>query len=289
MPSRYDWVIWTVFWSGLALTALFVGGPVLDALWLSLHQASSFIAEPRFVGLANYGRVVVDPEFWRAMGNGLFYALTSIGLQVVLGIAFALVLNQTFPAQRLVRGLATLPYLLPTVVVALTFQWLSDGSVGLVTVLMRDLGFGTIPWFEQPWTARMSVVLASVWLWTPFVTICVLAGLQTIPPALYEAARVDGAGPVALFWHVTLPQLKPVLTVVVLLRGIWMFNKFDIIWLLTKGGPLGATEHLPIMAYKRAFSLFDVGGGAAVATLSFLMLSIVVTIYLRLFPLEEKR
>jgi multiple sugar transport system permease protein len=289
MPSRYDWVIWTVFWSGLALTALFVGGPVLDALWLSLHQASSFIAEPRFVGLANYGRVIADPEFWRAMGNGLFYALTSIGLQVVLGIAFALVLNQTFPAQRLVRGLATLPYLLPTVVVALTFQWLSDGSVGLVTVLMRDLGFGTIPWFEQPWTARMSVVLASVWLWTPFVTICVLAGLQTIPPALYEAARVDGAGPVSLFWHVTLPQLKPVLTVVILLRGIWMFNKFDIIWLLTRGGPLGATEHLPIMAYKRAFSLFDVGGGAAVATLSFLMLSVVVTIYLKLFPLEEKR
>jgi multiple sugar transport system permease protein len=289
MPSRYDWVIWTVFWSGLALTALFVGGPVLNALWLSLHQGSSFIAEPTFVGLANYGRVLVDPEFWQAMGNGLFYALTSIGLQVVLGIAFALVLNQAFPAQRLVRGLATLPYLLPTVVVALTFQWLSDGSVGLITVLMRDLGFGTIPWFEQPWTARMSVVLASVWLWTPFVTICVLAGLQNIPPSLYEAARVDGAGSVALFWHVTLPQLKPVLTVVILLRGIWMFNKFDIIWLLTKGGPLGATEHLPVLAYKRAFSLFDVGGGAAVATLSFLMLAVVISIYLRLFPLEEKR
>jgi multiple sugar transport system permease protein len=121
------------------------------------------------------------------------------------------------------------------------------------------------------------------------VTICVLAGLQTIPPALYEAAKVDGAGPVARFLHVTLPQLKPVLTVVVLLRAVWMFNKFDIIWLLTRGGPLGATEHLPILAYKRAFSLFDVGGGAAVATVSFLVLMTVVTIYIRLFPLEEKR
>lgn len=289
MRSRHDGIIWAFFWGGLALTALFVGGPVLNAVWLSLHQASSFVAEPRFVGLANYLRIVQEPEFWRAMGNGLVYSLSAIALQVAIGIAFAMVLNQPFPGQRLVRGLATLPYLLPTVVVALCFQWLADGSVGLVTVLARDWGFGTIPWFEQPATARMSVILASVWLWTPFVTICVLAGLQTIPPALYEAGKVDGAGPLALFWHVTLPQLKPVLTVVVLLRAIWMFNKFDVIWLLTRGGPLGATEHLPVLAYKRAFSLFDVGGGAAVATVSFLALMIVVTAYLRLFPLEERR
>ncbi|WP_407520838.1 carbohydrate ABC transporter permease [Methylobacterium oryzisoli] len=289
MRSRHDWVIWAFFAAGLGLTALFVGGPVANALWLSLHQASSFIAEPRFVGLGNYARVVADPEFWRAIGNGLIYALLSIVLQVVIGIAFAMVLNQPFLGRPLVRGLATLPYLLPTVVVALTFQWMADGSFGLVTVLARDLGFGTIPWFEQPATAMFSVVLASVWLWTPFVTICVLAGLQTIPPALYEAARVDGAGPVARFIHITLPQLKPVLTVVILLRAIWMFNKFDIIWLLTRGGPLGATEHLPILAYKKAFSLFDVGGGAAVATVSFLILTALVAVYFRLFPLEEKR
>lgn len=289
MRSRHDWIIWAFFWSGIALTALFVGGPVLNALWLSLHQASSFIAQPRFVGLGNYARVVQEADFWRAMGNGVIYAVASIVLQVVVGIAFAMVLNQPFFGQRFVRGLATLPYLLPTVVVALTFQWLADGSVGLLTVLARDLGLGTIPWFEQPATARASVILASVWLWTPFVTICVLAGLQTIPPALYEAAKVDGAGPVSRFLHVTLPQLKPVLTVVVLLRAVWMFNKFDVIWLLTRGGPLGATEHMPILAYKRAFSQFDVGGGAAVATVSFLILMTIVTIYIRLFPLEEKR
>lgn len=289
MRSRHDWVIWAFFWGGLALTALFVGGPVLNAIWLSLHQASSFVAEPRFVGLGNYVRVVQEPEFWSALANGVIYAVSAIVLQVVIGIAFAMVLNQPFFGQRLVRGLATLPYLLPTVVVALTFQWLADGSVGLFTVLARDMGLGTIPWFEQPGTARLSVIFASVWLWTPFVTICVLAGLQSIPPALYEAAKVDGAGPVSTFFHVTLPQLKPVLTVVVLLRAIWMFNKFDVIWLLTRGGPLGATEHLPILAYKRAFSLFDVGGGAAVATVSFLILMAIVTLYIWLFPLEEAR
>ncbi|WP_144184127.1 carbohydrate ABC transporter permease [Elioraea rosea] len=289
MRSRNDWVIWAFLAAGLAVTVAFVLVPVGHAIVLSLQQADSFISTPRFVGLANYARVLGEEAFWRAAGNGLIYSGLSIVLQVLLGLGFAMVLNEAFPGQRLVRGLAVLPYLLPTVVVALTFQWMTDGSFGIVTVLLAELGLGPIPWFERPDTAMASVVLASVWLWTPFVTICVLAGLQGIPLSLYEAARVDGAGAFARFWHITLPQLRPVLTVVVLLRAIWMFNKFDIIWLLTKGGPLGATEHLPILAYKRAFSQFDVGGGAAVATLSFLILTALVMLYFRLFPLEEKR
>jgi multiple sugar transport system permease protein len=288
MRSKHDGVIWAFFWGGLLLTAAFVLVPVANAIWLSFHQSSSFVGQPRWVGLGNYARVLGEAAFWRALGNGVIYAGLSITLQVLLGIAFALVLNVDFPGRRLVRGLAVLPYLLPTVVVALTFQWMTDGSFGIVTALLREVGIGPVPWFEQPAPAMLSVVLASVWLWTPFVTICFLAGLQSVPAQLYEAARVDGAGAWSRFWHVTLPQLKPVLTVVVLLRAIWMFNKFDIIWLLTRGGPLGATEHLPVLAYKRAFSLFDVGGGAAVATLSFLILSALVLVYFRLFPLEEK-
>ncbi len=289
MRSSTDWVIWLFFAAGLMVTALFVLFPVGHAVWLSLHTADSFVAAPRWVGLANYARVLNEAAFWAAAWNGLVYAGLAIVAQVTLGLAFAMLLDQAFPLRRLVRGLVVLPYLLPTVVVAMTFQWMTDGSFGILTALTLELGLGVIPWFESPNTAMASVVLASVWLWTPFVTVCVLAGLQGIPAALYEAARVDGAGPVSRFLHVTLPQLRPVLTVVVLLRAIWMFNKFDIIWLLTKGGPLGATEHLPVLAYKRAFTLFDVGGGAAIATLSFLLLSGLVAIYFRLFPLEEKR
>jgi multiple sugar transport system permease protein len=289
MRSRYDWVIWGFLLAGLAITTVFVLVPVLHAIGLSLHSAQSFIAKPVWVGFDNYARILSEPTFWRAALNGLIYAGGSIVLQVVLGIAFALVLNNAFPGQKLVRGLAVLPYLLPTVVVALTFQWMMDGSFGLLTALAREMGFGIVPWFERPGTAMATTIALSVWLWTPFVTVCFLAGLQSVPQALYDAAKVDGAGAFSRFLHVTLPQLRPVLTVVVLLRAIWMFNKFDIIWLMTKGGPLGATEHLPVLAYKRAFSLFDVGGGAAVATLSFLMLCTVVAIYFRLFPLEEKK
>jgi multiple sugar transport system permease protein len=231
---------------------------------------------------------LTDAAFWRAFGVGVVFALVTIAAQVVLGVAFALLLDQPFRGRALARGIAVLPYLLPTVVVAVVFQWLLDGGMGLFSVWAQDLGFGRPAWFENPWSAMAVLVIASVWVWTPFVTVCLLAALQTVPASLYEAARVDGAGPWMRFWHVTVPMVAPMLTVTILLRGIWMFNKFDIVWLLTKGGPLSATEHLPVLAYRRAFMQFDVGGGAAVATLSFLVLTAVIALYFHYRPLEEK-
>ena len=149
------------------------------------------------------------------------------------------------------------------------------------------MGLPPINWFESPGAAMLSVILVSVWMWTPFVTTCFLAALQTVPTSLYEAAKVDGTTAVQRFFHITLPMLKPILTVVVLLRAIWMFNKFDVIWLLTKGGPVGATENLAILSYRHAFSLYDIGGGAAIATISFAILSVAVFFYFRIFPLED--
>lgn len=144
-------------------------------------------------------------------------------------------------------------------------------------------------WGANPATAMGVIVMVSVWIWTPFVVTCVLAGLQGIPAQLYEAAHVDGASAWKQFWHITLPGLRSVMIVVILLRGIWMFNKFDVVWLLTKGGPLNETETLPTLAFRRAFVEFNLGGGAAVATMSFLLLAIVILVYLRLFPIDETR
>lgn len=271
---------------GLALTLALVVLPVVYAITLSFVRMDSFIAVPRWVGLDNYAAVLRQPEFWNALGNGVVYSLGSIVLQVTLGIGLALVLNEAFPARSVVRGLSILPYLLPTVVVVLSFKWMVDGSIGVITRGIAALGLPPVAWFESPRAAMLSVILLGVWMWTPFVTTCFLAGLQTVPRSLYEAAKVDSANALQRFWHVTLPMLKPVLTVVVLLRAIWMFNKFDVIWLLTRGGPVGATEHLPVLAYRRAFALFDIGGGSAIATISFLILSAVVFLYFRLFPLD---
>ena len=274
---------------GALATLVLIVGPALYAISLSFYEQQSLTSEPVWVGLANYTRVLASAAFWNALWNGFFYATVAIVLQVVLGIGFALLLHQPFRGRTLLRGLAFLPYLLPTVVAVLTFKWMIDGSLGIVTILMDSLGLPPIYWFETESAAMMSVILVSVWLWTPFVTTTFLAGLQTVPTQLYEAARVDGAGPIRRFFHVTLPALRPILTVIILLRGVWMFNKFDIIWLTTGGGPLGATEHLPVLAYRQAFTLFDLGSGATTATLSFLVLMVIVTLYFWLFPMDDKK
>lgn len=274
--------------AGLLVVGVVIGIPLVHAIQLSLYRLESFVGEPEWVGLANYARVVSEPEFWSAFGNGAVIALASIALQVALGIAIAMVLNETFVGQGLARGIMILPYLLPTVVACLTFEWLLDGSYGYVKAILSQLGLPMFDWSASRGPATATIVLVSVWIWTPFVVTCVLAGLQSIPKQLYGAAKVDGAGPWQRFWHVTIPGLKPVLTVVVLLRGIWMFNKFDVVWLLTRGGPVNSTETLPVLAYRKTFQAFDVGGGAAVATISFLILSAVILVYLRLFPLDDR-
>ena len=274
---------------GALATLILIVGPALYAISLSFYEQQSLTSDPVWVGLANYARVLAGDEFWNALWNGFVYAMAAIVLQVVLGIGFALLLHQPFYGRSLLRGLAFLPYLLPTVVAVLTFKWMIDGSLGIVTIVLDTLGLPPIYWFETESAAMISVILVSVWLWTPFVTTTFLAGLQTVPVQLYEAARVDGAGPIRRFFHVTLPALRPILIVIILLRGIWMFNKFDIIWLTTGGGPLGATEHLPVLAYRQAFTLFNLGSGAAIATLSFLALLVIVTLYFWLFPMDDKQ
>lgn len=273
---------------GLAATALLIVAPVVYAISLSFYHMDSFVGTPRWAGLDNYARVLSEWTFWRALINGFIYSLGTIVFQVVLGIGFALVLNQVFPFRNIVRGLSILPYLLPTVVVVLTFKWMVDGSIGVLTAVIAALGLPPVHWFESPAAAMGSVILVSVWMWTPFVTTTFLAALQTVPSSLYEAAKVDGTTAIQRFFHITLPMLKPILTVIVLLRAVWMFNKFDVIWLLTQGGPVGATEHLAILSYRTAFNLFDIGAGAAIATISFLILSVAVFIYFRLFPLETE-
>ena len=283
------WLLPGFLFTGALATLILIVGPALYAISLSFYEQQSLTADPIWVGLSNYAAVLGSAEFWNALGNGFFYAGVAILLQVVLGIGFALLLHQSFRGRTLLRGVAFLPYLLPTVVAVLTFKWMIDGSLGIVTILVDDLGLPPIYWFETESAAMMSVILVSVWLWTPFVTTTFLAGLQTVPVQLYEAARVDGAGPIRRFFHVTLPMLRPILTVIILLRGVWMFNKFDIIWLTTGGGPLGATEHLPVLAYRQAFTLFDIGNGAATATLSFFVLMVIVTLYFWLFPMDEKK
>jgi multiple sugar transport system permease protein len=155
-----------------------------------------------------------------------------------------------------------------------------DPNGGVIDEMFLALGLH-IPWLATPTWAMITVVLISVWLWTPFVTITVLAALQTVSPELEEAAHIDGTNALQRFRYVVLPQIIPILLTIVLLRGIWMFNKFDVIYLTTGGGPLESTEHLPILSYDKAFRQFQIGEGAAIAGLNFVFLVLAVVVYLR--------
>jgi multiple sugar transport system permease protein len=264
--------------------------PVLYGVWLSFLDKHSIFPGERFIGIANYLAAFADEEFWRSVWLGTVYAVTTIVLQLVLGISAALLLNEAFPGRNILRAMVIFPYIIPTVVAIILWKWLLNSQFGLVNYALEASGLiGTpISFMGRDWIMA-SLILVSVWQFFPFVVLAVLARLQTVPPELYEAATVDGANAFRRFVHVTLPHLASVLFVVVLLRSIWMFTKFDTPWLMIQGG--GAETYirtLPIYTYMRTFAYYEAGRGSAMAVLMFLMLAAAATVYFRLWRREEQ-
>jgi multiple sugar transport system permease protein len=264
--------------------------PVAYAVWLSLFEKHSFFPTERWVGLGNYLAIARDVEFWESLWRGVIYAASTTVLQLVFGLAAALVLHRSFHGRTVIRALVLFPYMIPTIVAVIVWRWLFNETYGLVDhVLLRAGLIGEpIVWLGVD-HIMSSLVAMSVWQFTPFVIVTVLARLQTIPPELYEAARVDGASAWARFRHVTLPQLRAVLFVVVLLRSIWMFTKFDTVWLWGEGAGAGREiKTLPIYAYMRTFTYYQAGFGAALAVIMFLMLMAATMVYFGLFWRQEE-
>lgn len=274
----------------LLLLALLTLYPVAYGIWISFFSKHSFFPEQQFIGLANYLAVFADDEFWRSLKLGLIYSLSTIALQLALGVSAALLLHEAFPGRGLVRAVVIFPYVIPTVVAVVIWKWLLNNQFGLVNYALETAGAidEPISWMGRDWI-MVSLILVSVWQFFPFVMLTVLARLQTIPPELYEAAKVDGANAFHRFIHVTLPQLSSVLFVVVLLRSIWMFTKFDTPWLMILGG--GAETYirtLPIYTYQRTFAWYEAGRGSAMAVLMFLMLVSAAALYFHLWRREER-
>ena len=264
--------------------------PVLYGVWLSLFKKHSFFPDQRFVGLANYLYLLKNPEFWMSVWYGTVYSVSTIVLQILAGIIAALIVNEAFRGRNFVRGVILFPYVIPTVVAIILWKWLLNDQFGLVNYLLISLGIVEDPvsWMGKD-HIMTSLIIISVWEFFPFVVLSVLARMQTIPPTLYEAAQVDGAGPIRRFFHVTLPQLRNVLFVVILLRSIWMFTKFDTVWLLTQGG--GADKYirtLPVYAYMRTFMYYQAGLGSTLAVIMFIILIMSTAIYFKMFRREEE-
>ena len=278
LPSALTFLVLLVFPLGYGIYTSFLQRHVLDP-------------EGVWVGLANYAWLFGNAEFWQSLAISSLWAGATVGLQILLGTAVALILHQPFKGRSLVRGLVLFPYMMPVVSVILVWMLLYNALYGVLNWLLVQVGIVDAPvaWLSQPGSAFWSVVFVGVWKYFPFVVVIVLARLQVIPLDLYEAARIDGAGAVARFLDITLHQIKDVLLVVALLRTIFMFNNFEIVFLLTGGGPLRSTMTLPILVYEQAFGLYDMGRGSAIAVVMFLILIAVMSIYFAFLRKETDR
>jgi multiple sugar transport system permease protein len=257
--------------------------PLLSAIYLSLFNIFTPTLEGTWVGLSNYSELLSKGEFWKSLRTNLIWTVGTLTLQILFGVGMALVLHQNIWFRSLARSLILFPYFISTVVAVLVWKWLFNDLYGILNHLMITAGIidfpvdylGTMP------NAMVSVILVGAWKYFPFVVIAVLARLQTIPDQLYEAARIDGAGPIARFWDVTLPQLREVLVVIIMLRAIWDFKEFDLIFLLTGGGPVISTQTLPLLVYKEAFALNQMGMASAYAVIMMLIMLVFMILYIR--------
>jgi ABC-type sugar transport system permease subunit len=277
----------------LMTAAAFMVWPVLEAVRLAFYSYNPLRPDDlRWVGLENFERILDDPLFWESFQQALVWTGWSILLQTVLGVGLALLLHLPLPGIAVFRGLLLFPYIVPTVVIALNWRWIFNSEIGIVNHALLSIGIigENIAWLSTPGMAMLSAILLNVWKYTPFVVICVLARLQTIPTELYDAAKVDGAGPLRRFLDITLPMLKEVLVVVIVFRTIWTFNKFEEIYLLTRGGPGTSTFNLAVYAFEEGMANLRLGVAAATGVIMIAMLLVGTVIYVRVsgFGQEEK-
>ncbi len=296
MSDSTDWKvadrrIGILFIIPFALAALvFMVYPVAEAVRLAFYEHNPLRPEAsHFVGLENFRTIYDDSLFWKSFRQAAIWTSCSIVLQTVIGVALALLLHLPLRGISIFRGLLLFPYIVPTVVIALILQWMLNAEIGVVNWSLKSTGLidENIYWLATPNMAMISTIMLNVWKYTPFVTICVLARLQTIPLELYDAAKVDGAGVLRRFWDITLPQLAEVLAVVVVFRTIWTFNKFEEIYLLTRGGPGTSTYNLAIYSFEQSIANLRMGVGAATGVIMMMMLFLGSILYIRLFRFQE--
>jgi multiple sugar transport system permease protein len=238
--------------------------------------------QTHFVGLDNYISILTDPEFWLALSNGMVFTFGSLVPQIVLGLAMAQLLNHPdLKWKTFWRGLMIMPWLVPTVTVAIIFRWIFNDIYGIANHVLIGTGVISEPyaWLADKKLAMTILIVANVWRGLPLMVVMFLAGLQGIPHDLYQAARVDGASSWQSYVKITLPLLAPIILIAGILRTIWIFNFFDLPWIMTMGGPAKATETPPIYAYLRAFSGYRLGEGAAITMLLFLILMAFAFVY----------
>ena len=265
---------------------IFVGYPIVRNIVLSLQEVTvrTLTADSRpFVGLKNYIKIFQDPVFTKSMLNTLVFTVCCLAVQFLIGFMLALFFNQHFSVSKPVRGLLLIPWIVPITVTALMFKFIFGADVGILNYILKNIGIisQNIDWLTSPDTALFAIVCANVWIGIPFNMILISTGLTTIPKDLYESASIDGAGKLQMFFKITLPLLRSTIESVLILGFIYTFKVFDLVYVMTKGGPVNSTHMLSTYSYKLSFEMFKYSEGAAVANVLLVILLIVGVFYLR--------
>jgi len=259
--------------------------PFLEAIRMSFTACNLFRpgSENRYVGLDNYITMLQNPDFYRVLLNTIVFTIFSITISLLISLVAALALNEKIRGVNVFKTIVLLPWVIPPVAAALIWQQLFDSNFGVINYLLTVTGLSTKyeAFLANPQLVLYSLAIIAVWKYSPFLIVGLLAGLQAIPEHLYEAAKVDGAGRWQRFLNVTLPGIKPILFILLMLQIIWRFNHFDIVWILTGGGP-GVSSHLvSTYAYEYAFRFYDFARGSTVAVISLVLILILTYFYVR--------
>lgn len=259
--------------------------PVVTAIDISFRRVEIYTpgTDRGPLTIANYARLIETTGFWQAVRVSITYVVISVGFSLLIGFGTALLLNQRFRGRTLARMLAVVPWAVPPVVAVNIWWWILDPSYGMLNWVLLRLGLIATPvnWIAAPEPAMAAISMVTIWKGYPFFVVMLLAGLQAIPQDLYDAGAVDGAGGLAAFRHITLPALRGVMSLATLLTVLWVFREFTIIWVLTGGGPIRATETLAIMTYREAFANFRMGLAASIGVVTLLISTVASIFFIR--------
>jgi multiple sugar transport system permease protein len=265
----------------VVFTVALIAFPVLYTVWLSLHDFR-FGSDALFNSGYNYLALASDPVFWSGFRLSLLLFAGALVLQLVAGLYLGLLLHRKVAGQRVIRAVLLSPFMVPSVVVGMMWLVILDPSIGAANYILTSLGLPPSTWLSNPELVIPLIALLDTWQWSPFVALIVLGGLQTLPEEPYEAAYLEGASHWQVFWHITLPLLKPTLFTAAILRSVDLLRFFDLIYITTQGGPGNASTTLNIYAYKRAFEFFDIGYASAIMIVLLALVLVIVSLLTRL-------
>lgn len=274
----------------LIFVVIVYGYPLLLTFKYSFQQVSLVGNSNLFIGFENYRRILTDPQFYNTLILTLEWTVLTVILKLGIGFIMAILLNGKIFFKRVFKFLILIPWAIPQVVVAILWAWILDEQYGYLNYYLQMLGYsgGAIPWLSNPHLALISTSVVDAWMGIPLVAMIFLSGFSSIPDSLYEAAEVDGANAIQRFIFITLPSMKTVLLIALTLTTIWSFNSFNVIYVLTGGGPMGGTETIMIKIYKEAFGKYNLGMSSALSIVVFIILTILSIFYWHQMNEEER-